>query len=142
TNVTFSRNVARTSGGGVRSLFGEARFANSIFWGNEAPEGRELSAERGRVAVAHSIVRGGLPNGIIDGGDNLAQDPEFINAVGADGVAGTRDDDVRLRSYSPAVDAGDNAALPPDSLDLNGDGDLREPLPVDIDGRVRVFDGG
>ena len=46
-------------------------------------------------------------------------DPQFWNAKGADGVAGTLDDDLRLhttfRYPSPVIDQGDNSALPADA---------------------------
>ncbi len=42
---------------------------------------------------------------------------------------------------SLAVDAGNNAAVPPDSYDLDGDGNTSEPLPLDLGGLPRVVDG-
>jgi hypothetical protein len=48
---------------------------------------------------------------------------------------------VRLSAGSPCVDAGSNAALPPDELDLDGDGDTSEPLPLDLDHNPRVQGG-
>ncbi len=66
----------------------------------------------------------------------------FADADGADDSLGTADDDLRLRSGSPAIDAGSNEALPEDVFDLDGDGDTTELLPVDVDYHVRTFDGG
>ncbi len=42
---------------------------------------------------------------------------------------------------SPCADAGDDTALPADLLDLDGDGDTQEPLPIDIDGDDRIIGG-
>ena len=41
---------------------------------------------------------------------------------------------------SPCVDRGDNAAVPLDTLDLDGDGDTAEQLPFDLDWRFRFYD--
>ena len=48
---------------------------------------------------------------------------------------------LRLSVNSPAVNAGDRALLPADTLDLDGDGDLTEPIPFDLDGNTRVSGG-
>ena len=45
-----------------------------------------------------------------------------------------------LSPGSPAIDAGDNLALPPDDFDLDGDGDTVEPLPLDLDALARRVD--
>ena len=49
--------------------------------------------------------------------------------------------DYHLQQYSPCIDAGDNAALPPDTTDLDNDGNTTEPIPVDQDGEPRIIDG-
>lgn len=53
-------------------------------------------------------------------------------------------DDYHLSSsspnISPAIDAGNNAALPNDSLDLNHDGNTDETIPIDLDGAPRLYD--
>jgi uncharacterized repeat protein (TIGR01451 family) len=46
--------------------------------------------------------------------------------------------DYRLGAGSPAIDAGDNASLPADDDDLDGDGDTSETLPLDLDGNPRI----
>jgi hypothetical protein len=51
------------------------------------------------------------------------------------------DADGRLSLFSPCINAGSNAALPPDTADLDGDGDTTEPIPLDLDGNTRVFNG-
>jgi hypothetical protein len=91
--------------------------------------------------VRYSDVSGGWP-----GDGNIDADPLFVRnpSAGPDGVWGTSDDDfgdLRLRAGSPCIDAGDNAALPPDHLDLDGDGDTTEPVPFDLAGLARVVRG-
>ena len=61
-----------------------------------------------------------------------------MDADGADNVAGTADDNLRLSGGSPASDAGSNGLLPADTADLDGDGDTTEPLPYDLDGSPRI----
>lgn len=65
----------------------------------------------------------------------LSEDPLFVDAddpIGPDGVWGTEDDGLQLTEESPAVAAGDSDLLPPDTLDIDGDEDVEEPLPLDF----------
>lgn len=144
TNVTFSENQASADGGAIFNFSSDPHVVNTIFWGNRATNqrGQFFSDALSTIFLAHSIIEDGLPNDAIDGGGNLDLDPLFVDADGTDDIPGTEDDDLRLMPSSPAIDAGDNAALPPDSLDLDEDGNLTEPLPIDLDGHVRLFDGG
>jgi hypothetical protein len=41
---------------------------------------------------------------------------------------------------SACIDAGDNTAVPPDTLDLDSDGDTAEPIPIDLAGNQRFVD--
>ena len=50
------------------------------------------------------------------------------------------DADLRLGSGSPCIDAGDNTAVPADITDLDGDSNTSEPIPLDLDGRLRFVD--
>lgn len=109
---------------------GELTIANSILWnggGEIANSGAAL------VTVGHSNVQGGWP-----GIGNLNVDPRFVLPAGPDGVAGTEDDNPRLQPGSPCIDRGDNSLLPQDFADIDGDGNVQEPLPLDLDGRPRA----
>jgi hypothetical protein len=148
TDVTFSGNSAELHGGGMYNDSSSPTLANCILWGNTAPAGSQISNSPNTTTISHSLVAGSGGSGPgwdpslgVDGGGNLDADPQFVDADGPDGVIGTPDDNLRLRSASPAIDAGDNTALPPDSLDLDGDGDTGEPLPFDRDGRARIING-
>jgi uncharacterized repeat protein (TIGR02543 family) len=71
----------------------------------------------------------------------FSADPLFVNIddpIGPDGIWFTADDGLRLRSGSPAIDAGNNADLPADSADLDNDGNNTEPIPSDIAGYRRI----
>jgi hypothetical protein len=64
---------------------------------------------------------------------------------GLDGEWGTSDDDygdLRLASSSPGVDAGDNILVPKDILDLDGDANVTEKTPLDLDNNARFMDVG
>jgi uncharacterized repeat protein (TIGR01451 family) len=131
TNVTFSGNTAAEDGGGM-SNDTNSMLSNCILWGNTASSNPQI---RGPATINYSLVEGGY-----SGTGNLDADPLFVDADGPDDVAGTLDDNLRLLPVSPAVDAGDNTAVPTDTLDLDGDGVFTEPLPFDMDGNPRFVD--
>ncbi|MHC4128022.1 MAG: right-handed parallel beta-helix repeat-containing protein [Planctomycetota bacterium] len=117
-NCTFSGNT----GTGVSNIYSAQLTArNSIVWGNSA------GSIDGGGSFAHCDIEGGW-----SGTGNIDADPLFAQP-------GT--DNVRLSTGSPCVDAGSNAALPADALDLDGDGDTSEPLPYDLDGNPRIQGG-
>jgi hypothetical protein len=142
-NSTFTGNVAAVNGGGLAQVFqngGQVQIHNSIFWDNSdstgSGESAQLSISNGILEVHHTIVQGWT--GLRGGSENSGSDPQFVNAVGPDGVYGTADDNLRLSDGSPAVDAGENGELPQDLYDLDGDGDTSEPIPFDLDGTFRI----
>ena len=42
------------------------------------------------------------------------------------------------KSWWICIDAGDNSAVPADTVDLDGDGDTTETVPIDLDGNARI----
>ena len=64
---------------------------------------------------------------------------DIDNPVGPDGIWFTEDDGLRLTLGSPAIDAGYNDALPSDSSDLDGDGNITEAITYDALRRSRVI---
>lgn len=146
-NVTLVGNVAGAAadGGAIHNNQGEPILNNSVLWGNSAGgDGDQVNNSENPTTVANTIIQGGVngsgvagePN--TDGGGNLDADPLFVDADGADDIAGTLDDDLRLQAGSPAIDAGDESLLPLDLFDMDGDGDVAERLPLDLDGDPRV----
>jgi predicted outer membrane repeat protein len=98
--------------------------SNSIVWGNNAQQ----ILTWGPVQVSYSLVQDGLV-----GGTNISTaDPQFVDVDGVDDVPGTPDDNLDLQVTSPAIDAGNNAAVPLDAADLDDDFDTTEALPLDI----------
>ncbi len=152
-NVTFSGNQADYQGGGVWNHAGSyPRITNTILWGNTAQYGPQVYSNSSSPIFFNSTIQGAFNDGSWDaalgtnGGSNLDADPIFVRnpSPGPDATWGTADDDygdLHLQTASPAIDAGNNALVPPDTLDLDSDGDLREPLPYDLDGQPRFFNG-
>jgi predicted outer membrane repeat protein len=140
TNCTLAYNTATALGGGVFAV-AALEIRNSILWANTAggvaDEAAQINHDGGPLTVSHSIVQGW--GGELEGVGTFAADPLFVDADGADGVIGSADDDLRPSVYSPAINAGDTAALPADHADVDDDGDVAEAIPLDAAGAARVF---
>ncbi|NOX57267.1 MAG: hypothetical protein GXP29_00215 [Planctomycetes bacterium] len=111
-NCTISANAASSSGGGLFSSNNSfPSVIGSIVWGNTPDQSNVNSS-----LFETSIIQDGLPlHGVIDA------DPLFVDFDGADGVVGNEDDDLRVLPGSPAIDAGDNGAIPVGVItDLDG----------------------
>ncbi len=122
TNVTFSGNTATNSGGGIYNYgyngTSSPTLSNCILWGNTASEGPQMHNASASPTVSYSLIQGGCPSGATCGAGMLYVDPLFVNAAGGN---------LRLRPTSPAIDAGNNAAVPPG-------------VTTDLDGRPRFID--
>ena len=130
-NCTMAANVASAAGGAVYCRNGgNVTVASSILWGN-APE--EVHVESGGALIRYCDVLAGWP-----GEGNIDADPLFVDPDGPDDDPNTwEDNDYRLSPGSPCIDAGDNTAVPLDTLDLDNDGDTDERIPFDLDGNPR-----
>jgi hypothetical protein len=120
-NCTFSSNTGNV-GGGMFNDSSSPATENSIFWNNSDSGGLDESAQihtiSGTPTVDYSNVMAGW-TGV--GGNNINTDPLFIDADGDDDTVGTDDDNLRLQTGSPCIDAGDNTALPVGiTTDLDG----------------------
>ena len=126
TNCTLSRNVATSIGGGIVNNGSSATLRSCILWGNRDSGGTDESAQVDGLppSIDYSCVQGW--SGAFGGVDNIGADPTFIDAGGADGVAGTVDDNLRLRPNSPAINVGDPTPAPAAVL-------------TDLDGHARVL---
>ncbi|MBN1844671.1 MAG: right-handed parallel beta-helix repeat-containing protein [Sedimentisphaerales bacterium] len=123
-NCTFSGNAATLdgSGGGIYNRDCNPVISNCIIWGNI---GEQIYNYYGTAVpdVTYSCIQGGYP-----GAGNINGNPVF------DGV------DLRIMPPSPCIDAGNNDALPPDSLDLDEDGNTSESIPFDRHFKIRRAD--
>jgi len=128
-NATVSGNNAGTDGGGLGLDQSSAPvFHNSIFWNNRAAGGTgsesaslfRLSQPTGSSLVEFhfSLVEGFTNAELVaidsDSADNLdgelaGNDPDFLTPVDP-ATAPATSGDLRLRTGSPAIDAGDNGA--------------------------------
>ena len=128
TNVTFSGNSATYGGGGMYNYQSNPTLTNVIMWGNTATDGRGIYNSSSTPFISYSNIQGcGSSSGFwviacgTNGGGNIAGDPRFEDADGADNIPGTADDNLRLQLTSPAIDAGNNAAVPSGvTTDLDG----------------------
>jgi predicted outer membrane repeat protein len=106
-NVTLSQNIANT-GGGIENVHGDSQMTieNSILWGNQATSiANSATSQIGNIQEASTQIKSSIiEGGYGDVGDrNLAIDPLFVNPDSGD---------FHLQSQSPAIDRGNNQALP------------------------------
>lgn len=119
TNVTVSSNSAVQFGGGISNTGNsQPHMVNTIIWGNRADGFVELY-NRGiaNPVISYSLIGGsGGSNDWDDnygtnGGANLDTDPKFVAPVIPDGTPNASGN-YRLQQNSPAINAGNNAAVP------------------------------
>ncbi len=127
-NSTFAGNAASNGSGAVFSI-APLSVSNSVLWGNtlagSQTQAAQLASSGLPIALNHSAVMG--LTGSLGGIGNIGTDPMFADPLGPDGIAGTLDDDLRLESGSPAIDAASNPSVP---------GFLKS----DLDGNARFVD--
>ena len=123
------------NGGGIVTLGTNphTEIHNTILWNNAVGQ---IGTQGGTTVVSYSIVQGGY----LDGTSIINQDPQFIDANGADDIYGTLDDDLHLQATSPAINAGSNDLVPEDIADSNGNGNISEKIPFDFEGDLRLVD--
>ncbi|MHC4556456.1 MAG: right-handed parallel beta-helix repeat-containing protein [Planctomycetota bacterium] len=106
-NCTFSANDAPL-GIGVHSFDSDSILINCILWGNISSTVAQIHNEgASSTTVNYSVVQNGYP-----GINNINANPMFVDHDGADDCVGTMDDDLRLQSSSPCINAGENIAVP------------------------------
>jgi CSLREA domain-containing protein len=148
-NSTFSNNSASNFGGGIYNS-NTATIGNSTFSGNSAVSsgGAILNSSGNTVTISNSIVANSLSGGnctgsITNGGHNLDSsascgwgstngslsniNPQLGPLANNGGPTQTH----ALTGSSPAINAGNNALIPPDLADQDGDGNTSELLPFD-----------
>jgi LPXTG-site transpeptidase (sortase) family protein len=121
TNVTFSGNSATNGGGGMFNFaYSSPTLTNVIIWGNS---GGSISNATSTPTISYTLLQeSSCPVSTSCGSGMIYNtDPLFVDADGTDGTAGTLDDNLRLQSGSPAIDAGNNNAVPAGvTTDLDG----------------------
>src|SRR5436190_763041 len=115
-NCVFSGNMSTTDGKDFASYSqGSRNLANCIFWGSDSPIYELLT---GHISVSHSIVQ--QSSGIYPGTGNLNADPLFEDQVNGN---------LRLKTESPAINAGDDAA---NNTTYDLDGNARKVGTIDM----------
>ena len=132
---------------GVYIRGGTADLDNCIAAGNETDIGRNGT---GTYALRHCLIGDNAGTTLAEAQTPDANGNLIGSAAGAgviDPMLGSLQDNGGLvltqapLAGSPVIDAGDNALLPADTSDLDGDGDTAEPLPLDARGAARVNAG-
>ncbi|NUQ63376.1 MAG: tandem-95 repeat protein, partial [Pirellulales bacterium] len=135
-NSTIARNVS--SGGIFSSPGSTTTLINAVVdenwdgsFGNEDATGVFSSSSTANLIGVAAGGTTGLVNGV---NGNHVGTPEAPISAGMD-------DAFHLNAGSPAASAGDISLLPQDVDDLDGDGNVVERLPLDLDGNARIRDG-
>lgn len=158
TDTTISGNTAAQFGGGIALHLGgaNATATNLIVWGNSSPVGAQFSVAKlglpiSTIAVRYSDVQGGLAAfgyelagssaQVSYGPGNIDLDPRFVDPDGPDNNPATwADNNLHLRLNSVCVDSADNSGVFADVFDLDGDGNVSEPTPFDLDAAARFVE--
>ncbi len=150
TNCSFNANSAN-GGGGMYNYGSSSTVTNCTFALNAATNGNALAFnfDPSELAMANCILRDGgdeisnidgstvaitytdVQGGGWPGTGNIDADPLFVDPGNGD---------YRLSPASPCIDAGHNWGVPPDTADVDDDGDVRELTPLDLDGNPRFAD--
>jgi hypothetical protein len=154
---TLTGNYANQFGGGIYNANGTVTLTNSLVAGNRAGyQGSDV--ENGSGTTNYAGVNLFSQAGVGRPGTDIVQpdltqvfanlttiDPDGVPNSGDEFQAGTLANNgglvqtVAIKVHGSAQDAGSTADLPPDTFDLNNNGDTSEPLPVDARGEPRVF---
>ncbi|HTF88744.1 MAG TPA: right-handed parallel beta-helix repeat-containing protein, partial [Planctomycetota bacterium] len=152
TNCTIVGNTATLDSAAVNHVQTAVSWPrvwrNNVVWNNTAPGGTPIRVSQGPLDIDWCDIQGGQPAVTLASGASLNwgagnrnQDPLFAAPDGADNNPLTvNDNDYRLALGSPCLDAGENASVVPDWFDLDRDGNVTEPVPIDFDGSARFVE--
>jgi predicted outer membrane repeat protein len=129
TNCTISLNFA-WAGSAIKNQQSDTVLKNCIVWDNNWVDVGEIYNDNASTTnIYYSCVRNvAWENGNID------KDPEFV-------VPKTGFELSLLSSDSPCVDTGSKDLLPADIFDIDNDGNITEPIPIDFAGHPRIDNG-
>jgi predicted outer membrane repeat protein len=141
-NTVFYGNKATGVDGGDAVWFDGANpagtpatLSNAVLWSDPTPGTafiRYTSADSNRFKIQESDVQGTIPSQIVSV-NNIALAPQFVDPDGDNGILGDEDDKFQLTAGSPCVDNGDQSLRRPDFGDLDGDSNVAELTPRDLD---------
>ena len=116
-HCTLTGNTSDGEGGAImlRNGWPILTITGSIVWGNARfggimDERAQLAGSVGpdNLTTHYTLIQDWT--GRFGGVGNFGADPLFVNASGDDNIAGTADDNLRLRAGSPCIGAGDSSA--------------------------------
>lgn len=147
-NCTLVANNAAWDGGALLVSQQRVRVYNSVLWDNQAGQGHDVQLWQAPFSLfSYSLIEGGQdgvgiypPGGVPTFDHIIGSDPQFRDVLGPDAQPGTGDEDHRLQSLSPCIDAGRNDQVPSDAGDLDSDGVVAEWVPFDLGGGLRFAD--
>ncbi|MBE7641096.1 T9SS type A sorting domain-containing protein [Salegentibacter sp. BLCTC] len=143
TGVTFTGNNATHDGGAIYSSSqSNLTLTNVIIWQNQADGNSSTTSASiyntnlASANISFSLIANSGGSGLdwdnaigTDNNNNIDADPQFVNRSdpnGLDNIFGTNDDGLTLEATSPAINAGDNSAIP-------------SGLTTDLAGNNRIF---
>lgn len=127
-NCTFANNHSDYLLGAGGASLSHVQLVNSILWDNSAGGGVPPLLDQQLLISVSSVDFCDTEGAVFaPGTGNRSSTPLFISALGADGVAGTQDDNLHLFWMSPCLDVGDNA---------------RAAIPYDRDNQARIQASG
>lgn len=150
-NSVFANNSASGHGSAINAFHGSVQLTNCTIYGGASQRGkRAVIAGRGniKVQVFNSIIWSDDTNNAFDLIDGAkleishscvrgAKDLPNVSSLGPR-IEAAPNWTFRLDAKSKCIDSGDIKYLPKDDFDLDRDGNVDEPLPLDLHGRNRV----
>lgn len=134
-NNTIADNTSTGgSAAGIQNENNIINLMNNIIANNTSPSGSQVfNFANGSIGnVQKNIISDLTGSGLNASTDANPVDPNFIDAANYD---------YHLASPSPGINAGNNGNLQVDICDVDGDGNVAEVYPFDLDGTVRVLHG-
>ena len=135
-NCTFVGNASSGDYGAVSNRGATMNLNNCIFWDNDDQTAifngcsgiGVCGTTTMRYCDYYDTIGYDMGYDVTDGGGNIRDDPMFIS------------DEYHLGHWSPCIDAGNNNLVPADTQDLDNDGNVTEPTPLDLKGQARFYD--
>lgn len=134
-NCTIRDNRGWVQGGGAYIYRADTFFLNTIFWGNQAPAGPQVSVICPAAPTFDECdVQGGAAAVLVVGGCGL---PNY-NAATCINANPLFAADGSILPGSPCADVGNQNLLPVDIADVDTDGNFAEAVPLDRKENARV----
>jgi hypothetical protein len=131
-NTTAVNNAV--AGVFVLNIPGTVTFNGTIIWDNRNSSAATVQAQvqiqsAPLISITNCDIGGAS---VLAGAGNFNADPRFESVLGPDGIAGTGDEGFKLTRNSPCIDHVPVSTLPADTLDMDGDANTAEALPLDL----------